>query len=92
MLGATLIQSKDEEDCSLRKAGNRLLLPSTLRNFFCLHPLPSEFSFFRIFLNQDRNDYDPDTPNVGRSERRRFPYYSCKVNTTVKEEINLNNT
>ena len=40
MLGATLIQSKDQEDCSLRKASNRLLLRCTLRNFFCpkLHP------------------------------------------------------
>lgn len=43
MLGATLIQSK-EEDCSLRKARNRLLLRGTLRNFFCLQLNPSVYS------------------------------------------------
>jgi hypothetical protein len=42
MLGATLIESKDdeEEDCSLRKASNRLLLPYSLRRFFYIQPHP----------------------------------------------------
>ena len=54
MLGATLIQSK-EEDCSLRKARNRLLLRGTLRNFFCLQLHPSVCSIsLELPQNQDR--------------------------------------
>jgi hypothetical protein len=48
MLGATLIKSKNaEEDCSLRKASNRLVLSSSLRYFFCLWS-PISSNFFRI--------------------------------------------
>jgi len=55
MLGATLIQSKEEEDCSLRKASNRLLLRCTLRDFFCLQLHPSVCSVsLELPQNQDR--------------------------------------